>query len=473
MKLGQTSFVHLISKYTASVLGFLTYVYLARELGAEVLGIYFLLMAVLAWFRLAGTVGIETAIAKRLSEGKQRNEFLTAGLIMYLVIFIILSGSILISRSWLNDYLRGEIAYLLVPLILVAVAMAFVNASLKGQHKVHLASLLSPIDRVLRATLQIGLVLLGFELIGLVLGYISAMFVAAVVGLYYVSYRITIPDINHFKSLGSYAKYSWLTRLEGRAFSSADTIVLGFFVSSSLIGIYEIAWNVAAFLGIFSGSLVQTLFPEMSKISSEEETEEVRNLVNKALSYAGLFLIPGFVGAVLIGSEIMAIYSSEFRQGYTVLVILVGANLVFGYKKQMTNILNAIDRPDKAFRISLVFLITNLSLNVGLVYAYDWIGAAVATFVASVIALAMGYRELGKLMDIPLPVLEIGKQVISAFMMGGVIIGVDAVIHVTVPIAIVLVIAGASIYFSLYLAISPSFRNTVKRNLPVSLPFSA
>jgi O-antigen/teichoic acid export membrane protein len=96
------------------------------------------------------------------------------------------------------------------------------------------------------------------------------------------------------EELIQFAKYSLIGDIRGRMFKYMKVIVLGFFVSQTLIGIYSIAWNVAQLLAIFSGSITNTLFPEMSRLSSDEDPNIVSGLVEKSLTYGKLFLIPSY-----------------------------------------------------------------------------------------------------------------------------------------------------------------------------------
>ena len=79
MRLGQTSFIYFVSKIIATIAGFAATIIFARVLGAEILGIYSLALGVTAWVTLPTTVGIGGAINKRLSEGSDVGEYMTAG----------------------------------------------------------------------------------------------------------------------------------------------------------------------------------------------------------------------------------------------------------------------------------------------------------------------------------------------------------------------------------------------------------
>jgi O-antigen/teichoic acid export membrane protein len=244
-----------------------------------------------------------------------------------------------------------------------------------------------------------------------------------------------------------------------------------------LIGIYGVAWNVGQFLILFSGTLKSTLFPEMSSISADQNPQAVSRIVEQSLTFGGLFLIPGLFGGVLLGKRILRLYGPEFPQGATILSILIVANLFMGYQNQLLNTLNAIDRPDLAFRVNLVFIVANISLNIALIYLFSWVGAATATAISVAISLVLAYWHVNAIIDFDLPVGEIARQWVAGAVMGGVVYGslqVEATYQLVgnnFIIVMILVAGGAGVYFTILLGLSREFRETVNRNVPVSLPF--
>ncbi|MDY6779450.1 MAG: polysaccharide biosynthesis C-terminal domain-containing protein, partial [Halobacteria archaeon] len=114
-------------------------------------------------------------------------------------------------------------------------------------------------------------------------------------------------------------------------------------------------------------------------------------LAQTGVAYAGLFLVPGLVGGLVLGEVILSVYSQEFQQGYLVLVLLILARLISTYKNQFVNVIDAINKPDVGFKINAVFVVTNVSLNFVLVYFRGWIGAAVATAVSAAVGCVLAY----------------------------------------------------------------------------------
>ena len=472
MRLGQTSAIHFGSQVVSSVVGFVATLYIARNLGSATLGTYSLFVAVVIWLKVATGTGLQQAVKKRISEHDGGPRDLGAGVVIQAVAFVIVALAALALSGPLTDYLRFDGARLVIVALAVTLAFSFVGATLQGDRRVHLAALLTPIDRVIRSGLQLAVVFLGVlggGVAGLAWGYVAGAAVAGVVGLAFVTMRPRWPGREQFERVLGFARYSWLSGIEGRSFSSMDTIVLGLLVASNLIGYYEVAWNLASILAVFGTSISDALYPELSQLSSEDADEAVAGLVNDALAYTGLFVIPGLVGVAAVGHRVLAIYGGEFRAASTVLVLLVVARLVYAYEAQLVSTLYAIDRPGVAFRVNVAFVVTNLGLNLLFVALYGWIGAAVATTIAAVVGLILAYRALSAAVRFDVPMAELGRQWLAAVTMGGAVVVAEGLVADGLGSGIVgtflLIGFGAAVYFITLLGLSERLRTTVSENL--------
>ncbi|QLK26777.1 polysaccharide biosynthesis C-terminal domain-containing protein [Natrinema zhouii] len=473
MKIGQTSLVYYGTTVAATVIGFLSTVYFARVLGAERYGVYTLAIAVVLWLKIGGQFGITTAVTKRLSEGDERGAFVVAGAVMLAVPIAALSAAILLFREQLNAYVGVQAASLIVLLFFASLFFEFAIAVLNGYRLVHVSGFVSLGRKLGQALLQVGLVAVGYGLIGMFVGYAVAGLCAGAITFVLFSVNYGIPRRRHFVSVFDFAKFSWLGSLRARSFSNADILVLGAFVPSGLIGIYSVAWSIAKLLDIFGSSIKATLFPEMSKLSAEDETGTIADLVNVSIAYTGLFLIPGLCGSVLLGDRILGIYGDEFAAGATVMWILVAAVLIYSYQRQLVNALNAIDRPDLSFRTNIAFVASNIVLNVVLISLYGWTGAAVATALSAVIGFALAAHYLNAELPLTIPGREIAYQWLSAGVMSAVVYAGTRLetsrgplLNEYVSLA-VLVAVGAGVYFLCLFVQSSRFRSTVRRNVPL------
>ncbi len=472
MRIGQTVLVHFVSKVVGSILGFVATVYFARILGDVVIGQYSLIMAVVAWLGIFKSLGVSNAITKRISEGEESHKYFFAGVITMGIITAISIAVILLASTYINSYVGTEAVHLVTLILLVKVAWTLTNAGLKGSHLVHVYSVVDTGGKGIQSLIQIGLVVVGFGLAGMVYGYVIGVALASVVGIWYLKPKIRIPHRSHFTSLFDYAKYSWLGGIQSKTYSWVDITVLGFFVSTGLVGVYTVAWSVGMFLNTFGSSISASLFPEISSESSKNNVSYVSKLVEESLSYAGLIMIPGIVGGALLGDRILLVYGPDFVAGDTVLTILLVALLLYAYMKQLLNALNAIDRPDLAFRANAVFILSNFSLNIVLVYSIGWVGAAIATVLSTGTSLLISIYYARKKISFSIPVTAIGSQFSAAICMGAVVYGgiwIESeylnVGHNTIE-TILFIAVGAITYFTILYIISSSFRNTIQDNTP-------
>jgi O-antigen/teichoic acid export membrane protein len=472
MRLGQTSIVLSASKFIGSGLGFLATVYFARELGQSVLGQYALVLALVTWLGIVGEVGLSKAISKRISEGEDQSAFVGAAIITLGGLFALAAVGVLVAGPLIDQYVGADVAAFVVILLGLNLVNTLTNAALQGRNLVHVYGALSAVERTVRTVAQVLLVVVGLGLTGMLLGYVVSGLLAGVVGLYYLGIRPSIPDREHVASLFEFAKYAWLGNVSNRAYSSLDMAVLGLFVSSGLIGIYSVAWSIAMFLNIFGSSLEGTLFPEMSKTAAGHGSEAVRDLTEEALRYSGLITIPGLVGGLVVGDRLLRIYGASFEKGAPILAILVGAALVYAYVRQLRNTLNAIDRPELAFRVNAVFIGANVVLNVVLIWRFGWLGAAVATLVSAGIGSALAYWYVQSEVGISFPLRSIGRQWIAALAMGSLVFALRRLLESNwglqsnVVFVGLLVSVGAAVYFGVLAAIWPAFRLTIVNNLP-------
>ena len=478
MRLGQTSVIYLFSKLAGSALGFVATIYFTRTLGEEIYGFYAITLALVSWLGIVKSVGFGKAIVKRMSEDEEPDAYLAAGTTIKAVLTTLVAAGVLVFQEQVNAYVGQPVAEFVVLLLVVSIFSGLVNSALQGSHRVHVYAPLSTLKQGVRSVAMIALVFVGWELSGMLLGHAIGTAVIAALGFWIVRPSFAIPRWRHVVRLFDFAKYSWLGSMRSKTFSDVDIIILGAFVSAGLTGVYAVAYTLAKFLDIFGSAIRTTLFPELSKRSAADDADMVRTLTNDALSYAGLFLIPGIVGAALLGDRLMRVYGPGFEVGAQVLTILLVGILAYTYNKQLLNTLNAIDRPDLAFRVNAIFIGANVVLNVALVYTIGWVGAAIATATSAGIGLLFGFHYTRKHVAFTVPYGEIARQWAAALGMGLVVYAARAfgearwawIPDYNAVFVVGLVGLGAVVYFSLLFSISTEFRTTVANNLSFDVP---
>jgi O-antigen/teichoic acid export membrane protein len=469
MRLGRETAAHVLTQLVVSGSGFVSTFAIAFLLGARGLGVYAIGVAIgYFWIQIPADA-FASATAKRISEGESPGAILTAGLVVVglaglgSAALILGLGSMIGTTGQLAGTEFGRVLTEhgadLAMMALSASLYKGVAGGLQGQQMVALEGLLDASERTVRAALQVGAMVSGLGVGALFLAHAFSLLLVAVAGLVLSNLRLRRPRGSHLRRLYSYARFSWLGTVESRAFGWMDTLVLSFIAPAGLIGIYEAAWGIASLLGIAGSSIQRTLFPEMSRLSVSDATDRIVHYLNEGLVFSGVLVIPGLVATVLVGSRVLQFYRPSFDQGAGILVVLVVANGISIYGSQFLNVLNALDRPDLTFEVSLRFILLNVLLNVGLGLLFGWWGVAAATAVSASLRLGLAHSRIRKLVGpVPIPTAELGRQGVAAVVMGVFVLVGDALLPLSRIHTVALVLVSAALYTTVLLGVSTRVR---------------
>jgi O-antigen/teichoic acid export membrane protein len=467
MRPGKTALVVFGSSQLSTIVGFVATFYIARYFGPATLGMYAVVTALLFWIHVPASA-VDSALTKRLSEGIDQGAFLSAGFLTTTALAILVALGMIVFEGPVNAYIGAPVARTVAVFVLTWFAAKSVAAALHGQDKVAAGSLVWTSSRVIRTGSQIALTfLLGLGLTGLIWGHTISFVVVILAGIAIFDIRPQFPSLEKFRSLLEYARYSWLGGISSQAFNWMDTVLLGFFVTSSLIGIYEVAWTVASTLAVISKAVKDAVFPSMSRLDAKDRRDEVSDFLNEGLVFAGFFAIPGLLGSLVVGTRVLEIFGPEFGQGWLILLILITARLSNAFSAQFQNTLQAVDRPDLAFRSNGAFIVANLVLNLSLIPIFSWFGAAIATSLSSILALILSYYYVNTVLSkVVFPMKEVGKEIVASLVMVVPVYLLTQVVSASTVTTVGIVFAGAAVYLIVVVRISSRIRSNLLSLLP-------
>lgn len=97
------SVISLFSTIALTIIGFVSTIYFAHILGPAPLGAYFLFLAYFGIFNLVGDGGFGGAAVKRISEGKESNEYLSAFAFIRILLLVVSVTLLLFAEPYLKD----------------------------------------------------------------------------------------------------------------------------------------------------------------------------------------------------------------------------------------------------------------------------------------------------------------------------------------------------------------------------------
>ncbi len=405
-----SSVIFLISGYVINI-------WLGRYLGAEIYGIYGIIISLVTVINLTQTAGLPQAVSKYVASDKnQSEEIYKTGFIIQIIsttfislLFFLFSGALanLLKDSTLTPYL--QLAAFIFPLYgLFALLTGYYN----GLHLFGKQAFLHIIYSLVKVITIIALAYF-FHLYGVILGFIISPIIALLVRFH--TPRNDSPD---FAKASSGKATEWYKKLILFSFPLIGVAIAAnllqsidlFFVkalthSNSSAGFYTANQNIAEIPFFALSALSSVLFPSISKHLSQNMHGEARILIKKSLRFCLLVLTPGVLLISATSNIVLSLlFSKAFYPGAPSLSILVIGSGFFTLFVILTTIISSAGSPTKSALLAGLGVIISSILCILFIPRYGLNGAALSTTIAAGIVMCgagiMVYRKFHVLFNL-------------------------------------------------------------------------
>ena len=458
------SIIHLTTNIVITAIGFLSTVYFAHVLGPSILGAYFLFLAYFLMFNLVVDGGFGNATAKRISEGKEQEEFFSASAALRLGLLAISLLLLFAFRPFLIDLNSADLFWWLVLALVVNLPFGIIGGGNYGLGKAGVVQGSILLNNLSRIIIQVIAVFLGFQIAGLAGGFVCGIVIGCLFNYRYLELGFRRFTLVHLKSLFTFSFWIFLAMSGLLVFTTADVVLIGYYLSNADVGIYRVALQLAS-LGVFVALALQNvLYPRFSRWNEEGKQELMEASLSRAYTYSLVLALPFCVGGWLLGDKLLYyLYGAEFSSGTIALFVLLPLYVVyiFLYLQMMT--LNALNHPKDSFWTTAVAVVVNVVLNILLIPMIGINGAAVATLISILINAVLGFMVLRNYIAVKLernPVFHIiAASAVMALVVGGIRLVIPGI---NLGYLVGLVIIGAVVYFVILLRIDRGIRDELK-----------
>ncbi len=387
--------------------GYLTYLILGRVLGPAKLGIYGVIISLVTVVNVVVARGYCRAVTKFISEKAEKAEIIKRNIlffqsIMSIVVFLIFFFcakwiSLLFNDITLTPYLKvASFAFISFPLYSIFVAY------ISGLKKFKQQAILHGIYSILKFVLIIGLVLIGYSILGGIIGFVLSSTIMFFLCLFIYVIRKKEKFISYFKEL----KLSYLWGYFKKTWRFAFPItILGLFtlllpetslylikslsessISNTLAGYYTAISTIAKTPLYFIFPLSIVLFPLISESTAFKNIEKVRTYIKSGLRYSLMILVPLTLLISATSKEIIRLlYSETFIRNInvapTLSILIIGLGF-FALFNLFIAIISGSGKPKISMFIGGIILILNIILNFIFIPQKGLIGAALATSIS-------------------------------------------------------------------------------------------
>jgi len=377
-------------------LGFGFNVLVARMLGADDAGIYFLAFTVINIAATAGRVGLDNAVLRftaanqaidnwRAVKGvyqKGMSFALAATLVTTILVFLLSPwlGTIVFKKPDVTAPLRW-MTLAIIPMALAALH----SAMLKGLKRIRDAELIQSV--IIRGLSVIGLLMVGvaWGVVGVVWAYVLAVGLTAVAG--YLLWRVATPQLRGITGqfdihalLQSSMPLFWMTLIE-LIMGRFSIFILGIYGTSADVGVFGAAFRVAMMTSFVLVAVNSIAAPKFAALYQLGDRRALESTAQNATRLIVLLATPVLLLIIFSSRLILGVFGSEFVVGGSALVILCLGQFVNVVTGPVGYLLMMSGNERVRRNVVLASAVVSAVLNIVLVRRYGIVGAAVATAV--------------------------------------------------------------------------------------------
>ena len=221
-----------------------------------------------------------------------------------------------------------------------------------------------------------------------------------------------------------------------------DTVLLSLFQGYVVVGLYTAPYKIIEVLLFIPSVYSAVIFPVLSRfhVSSKESFQLI---YIKSIKYMIILGLPIAAGVTILSQDIiLLLYQSAFSGSVVALQILIWTVPLLLLTTSFGIILISMNKQVLAIRLTFIYMIFNIGVNLVVIPQFSYLGAAVVTVLTELLNFVMLFYYLSKFIcKVPLHKL-IWKPTIAT--------GIMSVFMISVHLNIfIMVLLATAIYFAL------------------------
>lgn len=388
------SLVSIAVRLFGTLSGFVVTLLVARELGAENSGLYFLSFTLVTFLAVACRLGLDMTVvkftgrsldldyggsARGVLHGSAKVTFVMAGAVSILVFsFSDIISLNIFNKPELYAVLRN-FSFSIIPLALLAI----VAMSMQGLQQ----SVLSVCSQTLIINLLL-VIFLFFLTQTLSAAELAVFYTVSITCILLLSLSIWSAWLSKcsagsmkvsYKTLLSSSLPLWFFTMTNQLIQWSGVFVVGIFETPDNIAIFSVSQRIANMLTILFMSVNMVIAPKLAQLSHSGDKREVMTLLrNSTLLTTAVSFLPILI-LLCFPSWLLGMFGREFESGAVLLIIMV-IGYTFNVITGPLEIFLSMSNNEKQLKnVALVLGPLAVLANISLVYYFGVQGAAYAT----------------------------------------------------------------------------------------------
>ena len=389
-------------KLLGALAGYLFTYLITTSYGAETFGVFELCLTFMTIFGVLGRLGLDGALVRFIPEYKEKKEWgnMQAAYKHALKVALPVSTALAIILFFTSDFLAGlfESSQLSLGLKITAVIIPIstwmgLNAeAFRGMKNMKAYSFFQRGTVVLIASgviLALGVAYPAWEQNPLISFGLAIGLLALIAGLKTPKRLVSMGSSTSKFNSSNFLLVALPMLISTSMFmvmNWTDTIMIGVYMKESQIGIYRLAFKVAALVTFAQFAINSIAAPMFSSFKAKGDMLGLRKMVRNIGYLNVLISVPIFTIIMIFPELLLEIFGDDFKKdGVKPLRILAVASVINALCGPVMYLLNMTGKEKSARNIILVASVLNLVLNLCLIPHYRVNGAATATALSTII----------------------------------------------------------------------------------------
>jgi len=411
--------IAMVGMFLGIVLQFITRLLIARY-GLEVnYGIFSLALAVLTFGMMLASMGLHQGATRYIAYARSKNNAVEVRSVISISLLLVVAASVIIGLAL---FLSAEAVAvnifhsrdLTTPLQIFAIGMPFfalINI---------FASLFRGFDRaepqvyfqyVMLNTLFVIFLLVvtfgGLPFVTVFYAYLAALVITCTASVVYTVKKLPEPivfraaDVSTSKQLLAFSLPLLGTAMLLTITLWTDTLMLGYFKTPDLVGLYSAAYPLAQFIAFPLSALMLIYIPVATTLFSQDLMAELRKNYVSLTKWLVSLTAPVFLVLCLFPEAVLSIFfGASYTDAALALRILSASFFLVNIFGPGTATLIALGKPRFVMWVTLAGATVNVVLNIILIPPLGIVGAAIASAISFILGSVVVFLRLYSLCQI-------------------------------------------------------------------------
>ena len=410
------------------VIGIVFTPFMLRILSDSEYGLYSIAASVIAYLSLLD-LGLGNSMvrfnAKYRAQGDKEGEERING--MFFVMFAVLGAASLIigavlcanldfffKRTFTPDELhRAKVIFIiLLANSCVSLVTTVFSAIINSNERFVFNRVFNLVTNLVKYGAEAIVLISGFQSVGMAAAAVTVSILSKAVPIWYcfkvvkVKFRFDKFDKEVFKTVMNYSFFIFINILVEQLYANTDKIILGAFVGTVAVAVYQVSTNLQKDFSQFSASIGGVFLPMLTKkVTLKAPMEEISKIFIRVSRIQFIVLSLIFCGFLLYGKSFIYYWAGENYVGaYAITIVLMAPSIIPLSQSLGVTLLQAMNRHRIRSVVYLLISIFNVAISIPLAIKWSGFGAALGTAAGNLLGQIMFmnyyyYKKIG--LDIP------------------------------------------------------------------------